>query len=93
MDKNTLENAINSECIEVALTDDSVKLGKNIRLIRIYRELSLSDMQNQTGISYQHLSKYEKNNVKMNIANVIKIFDALGYTLTLKATKKNNETK
>jgi transcriptional regulator with XRE-family HTH domain len=94
MDKNnTLKNMIASNFVEFTFESDPAKIGETLSIVRRLNNFTLTDIQNKTGISYQHLSKYEKNTTKINIHNLIKILDALGYKLTLQATKKNNETK
>lgn len=94
MDKNnTLKNMIASNFVEFTFESDPAKIGETLHIVRRQHNLTLTDMKNKTGISYQHLSKYEKNTTKINMRNLIKILDALGYKLTLTATKKNNETK
>ena len=93
MKNNALTDMIDSNLTEFVFKSDPAKIAETLSIVRKLNNFTLTDIQSKTGISYQHLSKYEKNTTKINIHNLIKILDALGYKLTLKATKKNNETK
>ena len=94
MDKNNaLTDMIDSNLTEFVFKSDPAKIAETLSIVRRLNNLTLTDIQKKTSISYQHLSKYENGTTKINIHNLIKILDALGYTLTLTATKKNNETK
>lgn len=91
MDKNnTLASMLlDSDISSFKFDLDNATIAKTIKILRLISEKNLADIGNQLGISYQQVSKYEMNKSKINIDKLIKIFNALGYSLSLTITKKN----
>jgi transcriptional regulator with XRE-family HTH domain len=91
MDKNnTLASMLLDSDISSCKFDlDNATIAKAMKGLRLILEKALKDIENQTGISYQQVRKYEMNKSKINIDALTKIFDALGYSLSLTITKKN----
>jgi len=89
MDTNTLQENMNNLILNLSSDADIQQVGKVIKTLRSYHCIRLKNVAKHLNISYQQVSNYEKQNAKINIKNLVKIFDTLGYKLTLTATKKD----
>lgn len=73
---------------------DKINYGEYIRKRRLELNLSQSDLANVLSCSYQAISKYENNNVKVDISLISKLAKVLKVDLdsflTLKYEKNNN---
>ena len=84
--KNTLQDAINKD---ITFNANGAETAQTIKILRALSGKALLNLEEITEISYQQIRKYETNKTKMNIDKLKKIFDALGYNLTLTVSKKS----
>jgi len=55
--------------------NSDMKIGKNLRKLREERGLSLRQLQNEVGISYNTLGAYERDNVQPTIGSYFKLIE------------------
>jgi len=55
--------------------NSDMKIGKNLRKLREERGLSLRQLQNGVGISYNTLGAYERDNVQPTIGSYFKLME------------------
>lgn len=70
---------------------DSQTFGRLLRLIRQELQLSLRDIEAQTGISFVTISLLERDKRGTNFDNVCKLLKAYGWEIELKPTEASHE--
>jgi len=58
-----------------------VLVGQNIRICRMQRGLSQSDLAERVGLTFQQIQKYEKAANRLGASRLIQVADALGVPL------------
>ncbi len=58
-----------------------VLVGQNIRICRIQKKLSQSDLGRQIGVTFQQVQKYEKGANRVGAGRLTQIADALGVSI------------
>jgi transcriptional regulator with XRE-family HTH domain len=59
-----------------------VLVGQNIRLLRLRRGLSQTELGRRIGLTFQQIQKYEKGANRVGAARLAQLADALGVSLT-----------
>jgi len=59
-----------------------VLVGQNIRICRMQRGLSQSDLAERVGLTFQQIQKYEKASNRLGASRLIQVADALGVPLS-----------
>ena len=66
--------------------------GEKLRDIRKKADMSQQKLYTRTGISQSTICYYEKGEMPITITNLVKIAEALGYTVSLEIRKGGMET-
>ena len=53
--------------------------GARLKAARLYNELTISDVANETGLSYQAISQYENSKCEPKLDVVFKLVGLLGF--------------
>ncbi len=69
---------------------DNKKIGSLLKSIRLIKSMTLIDIQNITGISYQQIKKYEDNKSKISIESLKVVLQALGLSAELVIQSKDS---
>jgi transcriptional regulator with XRE-family HTH domain len=64
----------------VQAVDEAV--GKRVRLLRLARSLSQSELASQIGVSFQQVQKYERGTNRMSASKLVAIADTLGVSVS-----------
>jgi transcriptional regulator with XRE-family HTH domain len=58
-----------------------VLVGQNIRICRLHKGLSQTELGQQTGVTFQQIQKYEKGTNRVGAGRLNQIADALGVSI------------
>lgn len=62
--------------------DIETKIGERIRAARKHRKMSLADLGNELGLTYQQVQKYETGRNRISASTLLKLADILEVEIT-----------
>lgn len=72
------------------MNDFAKKLGKNIKMMRVFKEKSQAELSFDSGLNQSYLSRVEKGSVNVTVVKLCSIAKALDCTLIELVPEQNN---